>query len=1014
MAQQQKSKETLSIVDQISKLVIICQLPLDLVKERLSALLADNPDVIHYFYSNFPEYYQIMLNDIQKNKRDLLRLKHFKNVANDPKKYTLTEKEKVQCQSFLNKKLEVKKAPSDNKAVQEAVKSTKKLALAFLKKEYKQIPRLVEQKADINFQIQASPGEAPIPLIHLATNAEFSKEALEALLGVKGIDIEILYLSQTPLISAVSAGSVEKAQLLIDHSCNVNALNMHGVNALHTAVDVGSLEIVKILCKAKINGNQVSDEGFTPLFLAMRNINWKIVQELIEPKYNFDITIPYKGFSPLRFLLEREQYGLALKIIHDRRMKLVVDDDRFDEIDFAASHGLVDIIRAFHQVGLFKVNQKNLYGDYYFNVAIAAKQWNLVSELLNLEYQTNIAAEGNISVLVSLLKEKQLDLLKRAIRHPSMKRFSDEELRNFTSLLMNEQQIEILALLREVGLFDCNAEHSEGFPQIFAAVSNNKNELIRFLLADPKIQVNARNKHDETPLIAAAISECSEALELLLEYKNTEVSAVNNVGNNALFFAAKTNHVKNIRLLLEKDKSLIQQKNKDGHTALHFAIGFESIEVIKYLHKHYPEAFLDVDNNGWNVLQHAVFSRSERIIKYIVSHYPEFVLCEDIYGFPPIFFAAREDVLNAVLEPLRKLSEQDPCYKDCLTFPLLHIAAASDAVASVEYLLTLPEISIDAVDEGCTALHAAAIKQCFRTMKVLLQAGANPDLLSEFGYTAQQLARLELDKTSSASSSTTTMFASAEEEIDHLFKKEAKPEVKAVQTPKTTVEDRTVSASDINSSSSESSNNSTRSKKKPIKIKSWNEFIATLVPGANLGISKEDYPVSIAETMRRRNSKCEIKIPLGQPGFFLSAKHEFFKDNAEKEFCESNNYFYLEFKAPAKPRFVFVEPKIIKKMGIEKWEIVKAHLQKGTCFTSTGNGIKPLVDYKSVVELSLDVDFRILGENNYIEDILKLPGRTVTIEKLTFNVFAPNHAAINRQADLVNKNASQTGSARLK
>lgn len=875
---------------------------------------------------------------------------------------------------------------------------------AFIRDEYKKIPSLVEQKAEINnIRLNPPDGKAPMPLIHIAMSEGFTNDLVRTLLNIKSLDINIRYESHTPLIYAVNARSIDKVKLLIDHSCDLNAVTSRKCNALHYAVAIGSVEIVEALCKAGIDGNQISTDGFTPLGMALVDCKWKMVEELIKPEYKYDINLQSKEVSPLFSLLSRGEYGLASKIIHDPRIKLTVTHQGYNEIDFAVSRGLIPIIREFKKAGLFKVNAKTL-DQHYLIIAAKTERWELVEELLNLEYETDVSVTftpKKFSIITILIANKKFNLLEKVILNPNMKKFSEEALKSFRSLFMQLELIEALTTLKAVGLFDCNAQSFGGLPLLEAAFNYSK-PVIKFLLSDPKIDINAQNEKGQAAIHTAASSD-SENLQLLLEYKSTQVNIVDKEDWNALHYAAHNNRVNNIRLLLQTDPSLFTKKDIYGGTPLRAALQDANLEALEYFHKYYPQAFLEVDTEKLNVLHIAVIRKEPKVIKFLIAHYPQLLGSLDDDHRSPLIYALNMDCGEDILEPLIKHSKTHPSSaKYFEAIPLLHIAASADAAQSVKYLLTLSDINIDKLNFGDSAFHVAAITKSYDAAEALLEGGANPYLLPAKASTIKDVANtlLFLHQENSSTNHATYSRASSVNPIclpegcglETIFKK-VKSEAKTLQI--TPAQDNVT----LDSNSSSNPTHPTKQRKNKTEILSWSQFVASLPRRGIERVSNQDnFIISLKETMIRRNSKCEIKNPLGQPSFFSKPESETQLDSNEMAEMQKENYFYFKNQPSGKPLFLKISTSLMAEINTQSLNSIIKKLKEG----GSAKNLEHLVDRKVFEFRFPKKDYRILASDEFISETRKLSnGKTLEFDTLVFTKFVAKHVDISKKSEKV-------------
>lgn len=131
----------------------------------------------------------------------------------------------------------------------------------------------------------------------------------------------------------------------------------------------------------------------------------------------------------------------------------------------------------------------------------------------------------------------------------------------------------------------------------------------RILLEVPKINVNLKNKNDETAmslalknnekgtilyllksgakkspslLLWAAKVDYTKLVKLLLE-NEIDTNLKDEKGYTALIYATKNNNLEMVRIILTSSKTDVDAKSMDGLTPLKYAIKNNNIEIIKYL-----------------------------------------------------------------------------------------------------------------------------------------------------------------------------------------------------------------------------------------------------------------------------------------------------------------------------------------------------------------------------------------------------------------------------------------------
>ena len=126
--------------------------------------------------------------------------------------------------------------------------------------------------------------------------------------------------------------------------------------------------------------------------------------------------------------------------------------------------------------------------------------------------------------------------------------------------------------------FDPNTRNPEGMHGLHLAIQEPAPKVIELLLAQPRIAVDVRNPHDETPLMLAALKGMTELAEKLI----ARDADLNKPGWAPLHYAATGGHVAIVRLLLERH-AYIDAASPNGSTPLMMAAMYGTPAGVKVL-----------------------------------------------------------------------------------------------------------------------------------------------------------------------------------------------------------------------------------------------------------------------------------------------------------------------------------------------------------------------------------------------------------------------------------------------
>lgn len=234
---------------------------------------------------------------------------------------------------------------------------------------------------------------------------------------------------------------------------------------------------------------------------------------------------------------------------------------------------------------------------------------------------------------------------------------------------------------------------------------------------------------EETPpLIYAVITGNINIVKLLLD-NGAKSDIADSSGNTALHFAARYGYTEIVKLLLNTNINIDQ--NSNNRTALHAAVFKNKIEVVKLLLRSgaNPRLF-DVNNS--NALIVAAAKGYNGIVKVLLEHDLDYIdtICPN--GLNALCAAVAKNQLE-VVKTLLSFGANPKITCDGLN--ALQIAVYSGHLEVTKLLLdTDIDLNYQSDNNG-TALHEAILRENCDILKLLLERGANPNLLNKNGNT---------------------------------------------------------------------------------------------------------------------------------------------------------------------------------------------------------------------------------------------------------------------------------------
>lgn len=295
---------------------------------------------------------------------------------------------------------------------------------------------------------------------------------------------------------------------------------------------------------------------------------------------------------------------------------------------------------------------------------------------------------------------------------------------------------------------DVNGFDYAGRSALDLACQNGHVEVVRLLLGHPEINPNAHCG----PLVSATEKGHIEIVGLLLKHPKTDVNQTDPFsGRTALHVAAKNGRADIMALLCEHKDIKDNEPDNMGDTPLLLATESGCLECVEILLKRFgPGALKQYNKNGDGPLHKAAFHGYADIMKVLLTHCSVVELNKkNGQGDTPLHCAVKKKYYEPVHAAIVGLLVQQPGLeinaKNIYSQTALQCAASEDAVEAVEFLLERPEIDLNCIASGSSALDTTAAKHLFshqgiEIRKLLVWHGATVSerILRYTGNTSEQ------------------------------------------------------------------------------------------------------------------------------------------------------------------------------------------------------------------------------------------------------------------------------------
>ena len=523
------------------------------------------------------------------------------------------------------------------------------------------------------------------------------------------------------LVSAVVGDVTKVKEQLVDNADLINYVDKQGMTALIWASKEGHIDIVRLL----LNTSQVDlnrgrkRDGATALMLASYNGHVKVVEILLRQD-NIDV---------VRRTTSEEDSALLMASSkgHEAVVKLLVATYKFDinEVNIdgesplykASKMGHLKIVEQLLKNKDIDINQATVdratplmastKGGYYHIVKILLRHPNMEANFADSHGKT--ALFYSIPKYYNVDHHKIQDLVTLLLRCPSLcKNHLDESysalnhtvetgLKNLTALFEPKN----LANLQKSGHTCCSDSVNDGL-QI--AAKEGHLSMVKAFLRCRQVDLNDGHKYGITPLYMATKNNKAEVVKVLLDDPRTDVNRVVN-SENALIKASENGNILILEYLLKHsniDVNQINNQNRKTSLIVGAELGFH--DVVELLVGH-PQTFVNLlDSHSESALQKAVDGDYRDVYELLIR-------CRKT--------KLPHNLLKNIGNQSAILAKGPTC---CINVSALLLdASIENNFRGILGLLQCPNIDINAENKrGMTSIYLASLKGHLEAVKVLV------------------------------------------------------------------------------------------------------------------------------------------------------------------------------------------------------------------------------------------------------------------------------------------------------
>lgn len=399
-----------------------------------------------------------------------------------------------------------------------------------------------------------------------------------------------------PLFAAAFAGQMDVLRFLAKQGFQLDSRTVgNGENAIHFAVLGGHVETVRFLIESGAEAGAVNNDGDSPLLWAAGGGHAEVVAVLIAQE---EVDVNRKdrlGRAPLIWAIDRGYTDVYIQMLEERKdIDLsTVDGDGYRDgvtpIVLAGARGREFMFQ--HLCLLDDFDDDYLYGgftDYLLSgsVAVVELALEINSQLLhNWDFfdqrppLLTVAADGTDEMLRYIISRGNT-----SINHV----YGDDDDTALRLAIISRDQGKVKVILEQPGLdinqlTVYNMSEQGTILHYASSIDLEDREILKLLLAQPNLDVNARDDSETTIYATAAMNDNMELFKLLFERTDVDKHPVDRYGDTPLLLAAQAGNTAIVKMLVEVPGTDIWKVGSGEMNPIFHAARRGYLEMVKIL-----------------------------------------------------------------------------------------------------------------------------------------------------------------------------------------------------------------------------------------------------------------------------------------------------------------------------------------------------------------------------------------------------------------------------------------------
>ncbi|ORX44704.1 ankyrin [Piromyces finnis] len=597
-------------------------------------------------------------------------------------------------------------------------------------KSQKIIEELINHYININFNQYN--GNTPLTEAVLANNKNIFKLLLKC-----GADVNYINnMEETSFLYLIKNQLMTKYYLLnfLEHNANVNLQDNEGKSILMYLIETNELKLLNQLLSSLIFNNNFII-GLISFGKNKIEISNKKLKDLITQEYSrVDIDIEDDmGYTSLMYACRNGNFELASILLTYKADVNRSNSNKNTPLLLACENDYIHTARLLLQTNEVKMNHKNRNGDTELCLACQNNNPELVKLLLEYQSNINITNDKSYTPLHIAVLNDRIDTVRILLENQADVSAEDDDGNTPFILACQNQNQEIMELLLE---YHSDVHHKNKLYCTGLHYAKDQ-EMIRILLLN-KANINEKNNKGDSliNILCYPKNKRNKKVKSTLNYILDHGANINNVNNdneNALIIACKSGNLEIIDLLLSRSIDF-NHINNNGDSALSLACKLQNLDIVNKLLSIKGINIDTVNNEGNTPFLIACKDNNTKIIDAFVMEHEDHInynaknLNEDF----PLYYAVYFSNINLIKILLDKKVNmyEEKGYNRFNPF----IMACSN-LGNEESLKLFIKYNIDINRPNSIGLYPL-VQACksnkLNTVKILLQNGANPNLICDY------------------------------------------------------------------------------------------------------------------------------------------------------------------------------------------------------------------------------------------------------------------------------------------